>query len=275
MVRPRGVASLGDRLHGRRRGGGALGTVPAEKSRIARFGEKDNFWSMGDTGPCGPCSELHYDQGPSVPGDAVPNGRGDRVMEIWNLVFMAVRPGRHGTDDAAAEAVGRHGRRLERITAILQRKNNNYDTDLFAPIIRSIENVSGREYVAGWPWKMPPSASSPITRGRATMLIADGVIPSNEGRGYVLRRIIRRALRYGRRLGIELKGGFLAQACGTGSLHIRRNSLPLGRRDRGSSAVCRRGPRKRRSSLRKDHVRRRRQGGRGDLGRTAEGGGDR
>ena len=172
------------------------------EERIARFGEKDNFWSMGDTGPCGPCSELHYDQGPSVPGDDRPNGAGDRVMEIWNLVFMQFDRDASGKTTPLPKPSVDTGAGLERITAILEGKNNNYDTDLFAGIIEKIEEMSGRKYVGGMAIEDAPFRVVADHARAATMLIADGVIPSNEGRGYVLRKIIRRAVRYGRRLGI-------------------------------------------------------------------------
>jgi alanyl-tRNA synthetase len=176
--------------------------------RIARFGEKDNFWSMGDTGPCGPCSEIHYDQGPSVPGDDRPNGNGDRVMEIWNLVFMQFDRDASGKTTPLPKPSVDTGAGLERITAILAGKNNNYDTDLFAGIIGKIEEISGRKYVGGMAVEDAPFRVVADHARAAAMLIADGVIPSNEGRGYVLRKVIRRAVRYGRRLGVE--GPFLA-----------------------------------------------------------------
>jgi len=172
------------------------------KARVARFGEKDNFWSMGDTGPCGPCSEIHYDQGPSVPGDDRPNGSGDRVMELWNLVFMQFDRDASGKMTRLPKPSVDTGAGLERITAILEGKNNNYDTDLFAPILAKIEEISGKKYVGGMAVEDAPFRVIADHARAATMLIADGVIPSNEGRGYVLRRIIRRAIRYGRRLGI-------------------------------------------------------------------------
>jgi alanyl-tRNA synthetase len=172
------------------------------KARIARFGEKDNFWSMGDTGPCGPCSEVHYDQGEGVPGDATPNGAGDRVMEIWNLVFMQFDRDASGKTTPLPKPSVDTGAGLERITAILAGKNNNYDTDLFAGIIGKIGEISGRRYAGGMAVEDAPFRVVADHARAATMLIADGVIPSNEGRGYVLRKIIRRAVRYGRRLGI-------------------------------------------------------------------------
>ncbi len=179
------------------------------KERIARFGEKDNFWSMGDTGPCGPCSELHYDQGEGVPGDAVPNGNGDRVMEIWNLVFMQFDRDASGKMTPLPKPSVDTGAGLERITAILAGKNNNYDTDLFAGIIRRIEAFTKSRYKGRMAVEDAPFRVIADHARAAAMLIADGVIPSNEGRGYVLRRIIRRALRYGRRL--EIEPGFFYQ----------------------------------------------------------------
>jgi len=173
------------------------------KARVARFGEKDNFWSMGDTGPCGPCSEIHYDQGPSVPGDDRPNGSGDRVMEIWNLVFMQFDRDASGKMTRLPKPSVDTGAGLERITAILEGKNNNYDTDLFAPILTKIEEISGKKYVGGMAVADAPFRVIADHARAATMLISDGVRPSNEGRGYVLRKVIRRAVRYGRRLGIE------------------------------------------------------------------------
>jgi len=178
------------------------------KSRIERFGEKDNFWSMGDTGPCGPCSEIHYDQGAGVPGDATPNGAGDRVMEIWNLVFMQFDRGASGEMTPLPKPSVDTGAGLERITAILEGKNNNYDTDLFAGIIGKIEEISGRRYLGGMAVEDAPFRVAADHARAASLLVSDGVLPSNEGRGYVLRKVIRRAVRYGRRLGIE--GPFLA-----------------------------------------------------------------
>ncbi len=171
--------------------------------RILRFGEKDNFWSMGDTGPCGPCSELHVDQGPHVPGDDTPNGRGDRVMEIWNLVFMQFERDAEGKTTPLPKPSVDTGAGLERITALLTGKNNNFDTDLFTPLVHRIEAISGQTYRGGMAPEDAPFRVIADHLRAATMLMADGVMPANTGRGYVLRRILRRAARYGRRLGIE------------------------------------------------------------------------
>src|SRR5262249_21315310 len=153
-------------------------------------GEKDNFWSMGDTGPCGPCSEIHYDQGPSVPGDDTPNRSGDRVIEIWNLVFMQFDRDASGKMTPLPKPSVDTGAGLERITAILEGKNNNYDTDLFDRIIRRLEAFTSKRYRGGMAVEDAPFRVIADHARAAAMLIADGVIPSNEGRGYVLRRII-------------------------------------------------------------------------------------
>ncbi|HYN40515.1 MAG TPA: alanine--tRNA ligase, partial [Thermoanaerobaculia bacterium] len=171
--------------------------------RILRFGEKDNFWSMGDTGPCGPCSELHVDQGPHVPGDETPNGRGDRIMEIWNLVFMQFDRDAEGRMTPLPKPSVDTGAGLERITALLTGKNNNFDTDLFTPLIHKIEAISGKTYRGGMVAEDAPFRVIADHLRAATMLMTDGVMPANTGRGYVLRRILRRAARYGRRLGID------------------------------------------------------------------------
>ena len=172
------------------------------KSRILRFGEKENFWAMGDTGPCGPCSEVHYYRGEDLgrnTADLV-NGPGDETLEIWNLVFMQFDRDASGKMTPLPKPSVDTGAGLERITAILEGKNNNFDTDLFLPIIGTIEQVSGRKYVGGMAVEDAPFRVIADHARAATMLMADGVLPSNEGRGYVLRRIIRRGLRYARHL---------------------------------------------------------------------------
>src|SRR5262245_27692919 len=170
------------------------------KDRIRRFDEKDNFWAMGETGPCGPCSELHYDQGPAVPGDAVPNGAGDRVLEIWNLVFMQFERDASGKMTPLPKPSVDTGAGLERISAILQGAHNNFDTDLFRPITAEIEKISGRSFAGGMAPEDAPFRVIADHARAVTMLMGDGAVPSPEGRGYVLRRIIRRALRYARHL---------------------------------------------------------------------------
>jgi alanyl-tRNA synthetase len=173
--------------------------VPA--SRIVRCGEKDNFWQMGDTGPCGPCSELHFDQGPSVPGDDRPNGDGDRVIEIWNLVFMQFNRDAGGTLHPLPKPSIDTGMGLERLAAVAQGVYSNYDSDAFTPLLGAVAIRAGARY--GEKDQIDRSMRVVADHLRAiTFLMADGVLPSNEGRGYVLRRILRRAARHGRLLGI-------------------------------------------------------------------------
>ncbi len=177
--------------------------IPAE--RIVRMGEKDNFWAMGETGPCGPCSELVIDQGEGV-GCGRPDCRVgcdcDRYLELWNLVFMQFNRDGEGKMHPLAKPCIDTGMGLERISAILQGVQSNYETDLFKPIFREIEIISRVPY-----GKDPrPDISIRVIADHsraATFLINDGVLPSNEGRGYVLRRIMRRAMRHGKILGIK------------------------------------------------------------------------
>lgn len=173
--------------------------VPA--SRIARCDEKDNFWQMADTGPCGPCSEIHFDQGAVVPGDDRPNGEGDRVIEIWNLVFMQYNRDTSGTLHPLPKPSIDTGMGLERLAAVAQGVHSNYDSDLFTPLLAAIAERAGIEY--GKKDVSDRSMRVIADHLRAvTFLMTDGVLPSNEGRGYVLRRILRRAARHGRLLGI-------------------------------------------------------------------------
>ena len=173
--------------------------VPA--SRIARCDEKDNFWQMADTGPCGPCSEIHFDQGAVVPGDDRPNGEGDRVIEIWNLVFMQYNRDASGTLHPLPKPSIDTGMGLERLAAVAQGVHSNYDSDLFTPLLAAIAERAGMEY--GKKDLSDRSMRVIADHLRAvTFLMTDGVLPSNEGRGYVLRRILRRPARHGRLLGI-------------------------------------------------------------------------
>jgi len=179
------------------------------EQRIVRLGEKDNFWAMGETGPCGPCSEIVIDQGEGI-GCGRPECRVgcdcDRFLELWNLVFMQFNRDPDGALRPLARPCIDTGMGLERISAVLQGVKSNYDTDLFTPIIAEVGTISGTIY------RKDPRADISLRviadHGRAsTFLISDGVLPSNEGRGYVLRRIMRRAMRHGKILGIE--GPFL------------------------------------------------------------------
>ncbi|MEA2115971.1 MAG: alanine--tRNA ligase, partial [Thermodesulfobacteriota bacterium] len=183
--------------------------------RIVRLGAADNFWAMGDTGPCGPCSEIYIDQGPEQGCDRPDCAVGcdcDRYLELWNLVFMQFYQHEDGSRISLPKPSIDTGLGLERVAAVLQGKFNNYDTDLFAPIIEQIESQCGKKY--GSSEKVDVAMRVIADHVRATtFLVADGVLPSNEGRGYVLRRIMRRAIRYGRTLG--LIDPFMASTCGT------------------------------------------------------------
>ena len=174
-------------------------------ARIVRLGEKDNFWSMGDTGPCGPCSEILYDRGVQYSCGHPQCGIGvcdcDRWLEIWNLVFMQYNRDDKGVMNPLPRPSIDTGMGLERLTSVLQKVDSNFDTDLFTPIIKAIENLTGRKYdrgEAGFPFRVIADHSR-----ACTFLIADGILPSNDGRGYVLRRILRRAVRFGQFLGID------------------------------------------------------------------------
>lgn len=171
---------------------------------IYRLGEKDNFWAMGDTGPCGPCTEIHYDWGPRPGcGDNPGNDNTGRFLEIWNLVFMQFNRDSSGKMEPLPKPSVDTGSGLERVSCVLQGVESNYDTDLFQPIIQSIAKKTGRQYTTG---QEADSVSMRVIADHlrsGTFLVADGVIPSNEGRGYVLRRILRRAIRHGKKLGQE------------------------------------------------------------------------
>ncbi|MDF2178255.1 alanine--tRNA ligase [Aliiglaciecola sp. CAU 1673] len=170
--------------------------VPAEK--IIRIGTSDNFWSMGDTGPCGPCSEIFYDHGEHIWGGppGSPEEDGDRFIEIWNLVFMQFNRQADGSMQPLPKPSIDTGMGLERISAILQHVHSNYEIDLFQALIRSAADITGAKDLAD---KSLRVIADHIRS--CSFLIADGVLPSNEGRGYVLRRIIRRAVRHGYKLG--------------------------------------------------------------------------
>ncbi|PKY11172.1 alanine--tRNA ligase [Acidithiobacillus marinus] len=181
-----------------------INDIGIDPARISRCGVKDNFWSMGDTGPCGPCSEIFYDHGPDVPGGppGSPEEDGDRYIEIWNLVFMQYDRDSSGTLTPLPKPSVDTGMGLERLAAVLQGVHNNYDTDLFKPLIAAAAALSSKKY--GEDAATDTSLRVLADHIRAcSFLITDGVLPANEGRGYVLRRIIRRAVRHGRKLGME------------------------------------------------------------------------
>ena len=179
--------------------------IGIEKERIFRLGEKDNFWAMGETGPCGPCSEIHIDQGSTV-GCKRPECdiecECDRFLEIWNLVFTQFDRDKNGTLNPLPNPNIDTGMGLERVTAAVQGVESNFDTDLLRPIIRSVEERTGKKYGANEQDDMSFRVIADHVRA-TTFLLGDGILPSNEGRGYVLRRIIRRAARHGKLLGIE------------------------------------------------------------------------
>ena len=184
-----------------------------DHSKIQRLGEKDNFWSMGDTGPCGPCTEIHYDHGPKYGDDPNgPAGETDRYVEIWNLVFMQYNRDEQGTLHPLPNPSIDTGMGLERVAAILQGVYSNYDTDAFQDIIQQTAQLANIQYGASKESDVALRVIADHIRA-VTFLVADGVMPSNEGRGYVLRRIARRAIRYGVR--INLKEPFLYKAAQT------------------------------------------------------------
>ena len=179
--------------------------IGVQADRIVRMGEKDNFWAMGDTGPCGPCSEIHIDQGEEMAcGDKCGIGlcECDRYLELWNLVFMQFNRDESGKMTPLPAPSIDTGMGLERIAAAVQGVKSNYDSDLFTPVISAVEEIAGVEYGVNGENDNSIRAISDHCRAQA-FLIADGILPSNEGRGYVLRRIMRRAARHGKLLGIS------------------------------------------------------------------------
>ena len=194
--------------------------VGAPRERILKFGRKDNFWQMGETGPCGPCSEIHYYMGdkpedPAFNKAEYVNGVGDDTIEIWNLVFMQynrseVAPGEYKLDPLPAPSVDT-GAGLERVSAVLQGVKTNYDTDLIKPIIEFTAKLAGKEYKAETQEGFAMRVVADHARSTA-FAIADGILPGNEGRNYVLRKIMRRAI-YNGRENLGFKGEFFYQVC--------------------------------------------------------------
>ena len=177
-----------------------LEEIGVDPKRFGRLGEHANFWSMGDTGPCGPCSEIFYDHGEHVAGGppGSPDENGDRYVEIWNLVFMQFDRDANGSMSPLPKPSVDTGMGLERIAAVMQGVHSNYEIDLFARLIRAAARVTGTKDLE--------SSSLRVIADHiraCAFLIVDGVLPGNEGRGYVLRRIIRRALRHGYELGVQ------------------------------------------------------------------------
>jgi len=181
--------------------------VGVPMDRIQRLGDKDNFWQMGDTGPCGPCSEIHIDRGPAFGPEGGPlnDPHGDRFMEFWNLVFMQYNQAPDGSRTRLPRPSIDTGAGLERILCLLQGVDSVWETDLMQPLIENACSLTGKTYVSG-DYDDRNSFAMRVLAEHArssAMLVSDGVFPSNEGRGYVLRRIIRRAVRYAYLLGTE------------------------------------------------------------------------
>ncbi|NBR99454.1 MAG: alanine--tRNA ligase [Actinobacteria bacterium] len=181
--------------------------VGVPMNRIQRLGDKDNFWQMGDTGPCGPCSEIHIDRGPAFGPDGGPlnDPKGDRFLEFWNLVFMQFNQAADGSRTPLPKPSIDTGAGLERILALKQGKDSIWETDVLFPLIEQAQSVTSQKYKVG-DYQDRASFSLRVLAEHArssTMLVNDGVFPSNEGRGYVLRRIFRRAVRHAYLLGTE------------------------------------------------------------------------
>ncbi len=181
------------------------GRIGVPENRIVRLGEEDNFWSMGDTGPCGPCSEIHIDRGVEFgcgKKDCAVGCDCDRWLELWNLVFMQFERDEDGNMTDLPKPSIDTGLGLERIISVLQGVPTNFDTDLFVPIMEKVGELSGRKRHESEQVEVAMKVIADHSRATA-FLICDGVLPSNENRGYVLRRIMRRAIRYGRSIGLE------------------------------------------------------------------------
>ena len=188
------------------------------KDRIFRLDETDNFWQMGETGPCGPCSEIYYDFGPEGGDGTFPGNPGDRFVEIWNLVFMQFDRDASGKMTPLPKPSIDTGMGLERVSAVLQGKLSNYDTDLLLPIIDRAGELFKKTY--GEDDRTDTALRINADHARSTaFLINDGVLPSNEGRGYVLRKIMRRAMRNARMVGVS--DPYLYQLTGFVAEHMR------------------------------------------------------
>ncbi|MCB1649336.1 MAG: alanine--tRNA ligase [Gammaproteobacteria bacterium] len=177
-----------------------LNEIGVPRSRFSKLGEKDNFWAMGDTGPCGPCSEIFYDHGPDVAGGppGSPDDDGDRYIEIWNLVFMQFDRQSDGTLVPLPKPSVDTGMGLERLAAVLQHVHSNYEIDLFQGLLKAAADITGMQDTTNTSLRVIADHIR-----SCSFLVVDGVIPSNEGRGYVLRRIVRRAVRHGYQLGVK------------------------------------------------------------------------
>ena len=172
-----------------------------DSDHVMKFGEKDNFWEMGETGPCGPCSEIHIDLTDDFSGKDLVNADDHRVIELWNLVFIQYNRKADGSLDPLPKKHVDTGMGFERVTAVLQGKSSNYDTDIFAPLFEAIKGITGVSYRSTLDREQDIAMRVIADHARAlTFAITDGAVPGNEGRGYVLRRILRRAVRYARKL---------------------------------------------------------------------------
>ncbi|MBD3218824.1 MAG: alanine--tRNA ligase, partial [candidate division Zixibacteria bacterium] len=188
--------------------------APELGDRILRFDEKENYWSMGDTGPCGPCAEIHIDRGEKFDYGGTPssvNGQGDRYVEMWNLVFMQFNRDEKGNVTPLPKPSVDTGAGLERFACVLQNAETNFESDLFMPIIRHIEEITDKKYIVGNEGLSHRVIADHIRA--LTFAFADGAVPSNEKRGYVLRRILRRAARHGRLL--DMQEPFIYKLAGT------------------------------------------------------------
>ena len=216
-----------------------------EYDHISRLGEEDNFWAAGPTGPCGPCSEIYFDQGPEFEGEK-PGDDGDRYLEFWNLVFTQYDRQEDGSMPDLPHRNIDTGMGLERMAAIMQHKGSNYEGDVMSSLIELGEKLSGKEYGASSTNPCDKSLRILADHSRAvTFMIADGILPSNEGRGYVLRRLLRRAVYHGRLLGIQ--GAFLTEyAHEVERIRARAEQGPRGRHHlRGGGALRRHAERRR------------------------------
>ena len=185
-----------------------LDEIGVDPARFTRIGDKpggknyesDNFWAMGDTGPCGPCSEIFYDHGPEVVGGppGTPEEDGDRYIEIWNLVFMQYNRTADGSMTPLPKPSVDTGMGLERLAAVLQGVHSNYEIDLFHNLMGAVAELAGTDDLSNNSLKVIADHIR-----ACAFLVTDGVLPGNEGRGYVLRRIIRRAIRHGKKLGVD------------------------------------------------------------------------
>ena len=195
-------------------------SIGVDPNRLSRLDDDENFWTMGDTGPCGPCSEIYYDHGDHIQGEPPEIGSdpGDRFIEIWNLVFTQFDRSKDGTLSPLPNPCVDTGMGLERIAAVLQDKHNNFNTDGFTPLIEEANKITKLNDLGNSSLKVIADHLR-----SSSFLIAEGIVPSNEGRGYVLRRIIRRALRHANKIGHE---GPILSTLSLSLIHISAPTRP-------------------------------------------------